>query len=75
VGVVGLIGMSHDAIGKRRIDGRRQRLTADHSRFWGASLSLNVSDGKAPGWQHGAGNHRRNGIEDMMPCPGRDVAW
>ena len=67
--------MSHNAVGKRGVDGRRQQRTADDARFLIAPLSLDVSNGEAPRWQHRAGNHRRNGIEDVMPRPGRDVAW
>jgi hypothetical protein len=73
MGVVSLVGMRHDAVGKRRIDGRRLDLTADHARFLGACLSLDIANGEAAGRQRGAGNHRGDGIEDVMPSPERNV--
>ena len=67
--------MSHDTVGERGVDGCRQQRTADDTRFLIAPLPLYVSNGEAPRRQHRAGNHRRNGIEDVMPRPGRDIAW
>src|SRR5580765_682030 len=66
VRVVGLIGVRKHAVGERRVLGGSEKAAADNARLPGAAQRLYVGDRLAAREKPRAGDHRGNGVEDVM---------
>ena len=64
--VVGFVGMRHDAVGQRGIDWCCGKRRADHSDGAVAAMLADITLRRLTGRQFRPGNHRREGIEQVM---------
>jgi hypothetical protein len=66
VGIVGFIGMRHHAIGKRGIDRRRGHRRCDDGGSAVAAMLADVALPRLTRRQFRSGNHRGDGVEQMV---------
>ena len=66
VRIVGLVGMRQHAVGERRFDRRRGERCAGDRRCPLRSIGANVALRRLAGRQFRPGDHRRQGVEEMV---------
>lgn len=64
--VIGFVGMSQAAIGKRRFYGTAKHLRSSYGSDLLASIRGSETDGRTPGWQFRAGDHRAERVPNVL---------